>query len=198
MKTVSESWPTYIARLQTAKVLNAAQVNAWNKGQPVDVAVNIPFQKMRMETRTRQVPVTRMKQETGDNGETKMVPYTEVVAQTYTVQVPYMEMKSVSISLPASHTVAPNAVNKGVSYSGSSRAVSRSAAKRAQQLVKKGKPKKPSQRLIELMKIKPKQMNAMYDRSKDLEYLRLREFDKDGGKIEEVKSTSGQKIRQFR
>jgi len=67
---------------------------------------SVPVQRTRTQTKTRQVPVTRMRTEDRtrivDGKEQKyqvQVPYTENVTQNYTVQVPYTEQVSQSYSV---------------------------------------------------------------------------------------------------
>ena len=206
-KKSSENWPAYLARLQAARVLNASQVAQWKKGQPIEVSTNITFQRMRTETRTRQVPVTRMRTETQQNGEETyqvQVPYTENVTQQYQVQVPYTETRQVAISIPAMNTVAANATTSGVSFGSNSAA--RKKLKKLEgrmrgagaRTAKDRRPKKKASKdVVALMKIRPIQSNAQYDLPDDLGGLRVSNTTKDGSRIQEVKSSKGQTLRQF-
>ena len=194
VKAGAETWQAYLNRLKTLKVVNRQQISQWKKGQPLEIKTNVPFTRTRQETRTRSVPVTRMVTQTNDDGETIQVPTQQIVQQNYTVQVPYTEMVAVSVSIPAMGAAADSATNSGAKISGWSGKKNNSRSARAAK--KSRSNKKPSARLISLMKIRPKQSQARYDRKYDLSELDIRDFEKDGSRIQEVKRGS-RTLRQF-
>lgn len=195
VKTSTESWQGYLERLQTLKVVKADQIAKWKNGQPLEIKTNVPFTRMRQETRTRSVSVTRMVSQQNDEGQTIQVPKQELVKQNYTVQVPYTEMRSVTISIPESGSAAANATNSGVNLSGfrSKKRKSRSSDRSAK---KSRGNKKPSAQLVSLMKIRPKQSDARFQSKYDLGELDIKGFEKDGSRIQEVRNGS-RTLRQF-
>lgn len=190
VKTSTESWQSYLGRLKALKVVSSKQIGQWKNGQPLELTTNVPFTRMRQETRTRTVPVQRMVTETDENGETKQVYKTQTVQQNYTVQIPYTEMVPVSIVIPGKGAASANATNAGAKIKGwSGKKKSRTAKK------SRGN-KKPSARLISLMKMRPKQSEARYDRKYELGELEINDFTKDDSRIQEVKQGS-RTLRQF-
>lgn len=195
VKASTENWEGYLQRLQALKIVNASQISQWKKGQPLKIEKNVSFTRYRYENRTRSIPVTRMVTQTTDDGQTLQVPVTEQVQQSYTVQVPYMEMKQVAISIPAKGAAAANATNSGVTIPGA-RPKTRNSFASARSKKKSRGNKKPSGRLITLMKIRPKQSDAQFERKYDLHELEIKDFEKDGSRIQEV-SNGSRTLRQF-
>ena len=190
-KLATENWDAYVERLVGQGLLKTEHLTAWKKGEDVDVEAVTHLIEFRTETRSRSVPVTRVKSEKRD-GKLVNVPYTETVTQTYQVAVPVSQQLPVSFKLPGRGTKRTNAITKGFKFvdqegTQTSAKASRFSSKRL----------KNRDKLAKLMKHKPRQADAKYTRRGKLKDLTISEFKKDDVVGWEVKNLRGEALRLF-
>ena len=115
IKKPDESWDAYVTRLHEAKLISDKQLAKWKSGEGFKVQHSISGTDYRTETRTRTVPVTRMRSQTVD-GVTKQVPFTENVTQTYKVMIPISASKEGVFAIPAPGSKAEDATTPGLLF----------------------------------------------------------------------------------
>ena len=112
-KRADETWQQYVDRLADHKVIQEDQRQQWENGNRLQVLKELTLSRSRMETRKRQVPVTRMRVEKQPDGTEIDVPYIQQVEQSYTVMTPFEEKINGSLNIPAPGTKPENATNRG-------------------------------------------------------------------------------------
>lgn len=170
-KKANESWFAYVNRLHDSEFITDSQLKDWRNGKEIEFLSTAKVNRIRHETRTRAVPVTRMISHENENGEIVSVPTTEVVTQNYTVAVPYIDEIPQRLTIPARGSQPESATF----------------------------PAPPKEELkLKLMSVKPKQTDARYDspNAKQISSLRLKEMD-DGSRGFQVENESGTIYRQF-
>lgn len=166
-KLSTEDWDTYVERLVNLGLLNSSQLKAWTAGRDININTRKTFTMMRQETRTRQFPVARTRLEKRGDQEVE-VGYTEMVSQNYAVAVPYSSTHEISFTLPGRGKQRVDATTDGFSLAGS-----------ANQPTKSTKFKKVSKQLLETMKVKPKQQDAIYTQTKKYNKLSIHKVNED-------------------
>lgn len=113
-KTKDETWDEYTSRLYDIKIINEDHLAKWRDGETVVVAgKEVSLIEYIFETRTRMVPVTRMRQVDDGKGGTRNVPETVEVQQNYTVQIPQTRMAKTQLIIPAWDSQPEDATNPG-------------------------------------------------------------------------------------
>lgn len=102
-KSSSETWKEYVTRLHKDKILTDAQKADWEQGNSVKLSRTINVSKFHAEQRIRMVPVPTTVEKLRD-GKIVEETVTEMVQQTYTVNVPYNESFVISFDIPAPGT----------------------------------------------------------------------------------------------
>ncbi len=114
-KSSEESWQDYINRLHESNALSDKLKALWEAGNPIQLTQKKSITRIKTEERTREILMSRNRIEQRD-GERVVVPVTELVEQTYVVNVPYLEEVESTLKIPAKGRLPDDAVNEGLQF----------------------------------------------------------------------------------